>query len=147
MEQLIHEAIEWSPSDADKDAAWDLYVELLTRITTQPLPDDAGVEKTALDSIYSLFKVTRETLKLRGRSCIEFTRIAVIVLNQAIRPFTAKWHLLSTQGAFEDELKRKEFREDLKHLQFVLRNYTKLLADLSDVEDLTEIEMEYSNKS
>lgn len=29
--------LDWKPSDTDKDAAWDLYVELLTRITTQPL--------------------------------------------------------------------------------------------------------------
>jgi hypothetical protein len=26
--------MEWKPSDPDKDAAWDLYIELLTRITT-----------------------------------------------------------------------------------------------------------------
>ncbi len=35
--------MEWKPSDPDKEAAWDLYVELLTRITTQPLPDEDGV--------------------------------------------------------------------------------------------------------
>jgi hypothetical protein len=43
--------MDWKPSDPDKEAAWDLYVELLTRITTQPLPDEDGVEQTALDSI------------------------------------------------------------------------------------------------
>lgn len=131
--------MEWRPSNADKDAAWDLYVELLTRITTQALPDDAGVEQTALDSVYALFKITRETLKTHGRSCSEFTKIAVIVLNQVIRPFTAKWHLLSQQNAFEREEKRVEFRHDLRELQEKLGNYTKLLADLSDVEDLTKI--------
>jgi hypothetical protein len=135
--------MDWLPSDADKDAAWDLYVELLTRITTQPLPDDVGVEKTALDSIYALFGITRETLKFRGRSCIEFTRIAVIVLNQVIRPFTAKWHFLSTNGAFKDQSKRAQFRDELRDLQDKLKNYTSLLADLSGVEDLTEIETEY----
>jgi hypothetical protein len=36
--------MEWKPSDPDKAAARDLYVELLTRITTQPLPDEDGVE-------------------------------------------------------------------------------------------------------
>ena len=25
----------WEPADADKNAAWDLYVELLTRVSTQ----------------------------------------------------------------------------------------------------------------
>lgn len=37
--------MEWKPSDPDKDAAWDLYVELLTRITTQSLPSGDGIEK------------------------------------------------------------------------------------------------------
>lgn len=69
--------MEWKPSDPDKAAAWDLYVELLTRITTQPLPDEDGVEQTALDSIHALFDLTRQTLKDHGRSCIQFTRIAV----------------------------------------------------------------------
>ena len=27
--------MEWKPQDVDKDAAWELYIELLTRITTQ----------------------------------------------------------------------------------------------------------------
>lgn len=132
--------MEWQPSDPDKDAAWDLYVELLTRITTQPLPDEDGIEKTALDSVYALFALTRETLKTHGRSCIHFTRIAVIVLNQVIRPFTAKWHRLSEHGAFEDPEHCDAFRQELRELQVDLLNYTKLLSDLADVEDLTEIE-------
>lgn len=134
--------MEWKPSDPDRDAAWDLYVELLTRITTQPLPDDAGVEQTALDSVHTLFGLTRNTLKQHGRSCIEFTRIAVVVLNQIVRPFTSKWHILSTQGAFDQTEKRVEFRQDLRNLQEQLRKYTRLLSDLADVEDLTEMEPE-----
>lgn len=47
--------MEWKPKDSDKDAAWELYIELLTRITTQPLPFEHGDEKTALDSVYSPF--------------------------------------------------------------------------------------------
>jgi hypothetical protein len=131
--------MEWKPSDPDKDAAWDLYIELLTRITTQPLPNGDGVEKTALDKAYALFGITRQTLKEHGRSCIEFTKISVIFLNQVIRPFTAKWHLLSQQRAFEDPEKCAEFRSELTSLQIQLRNYTKLLADLASVEDLTDI--------
>jgi hypothetical protein len=131
--------MEWKPSDPDKDAAWDLYVELLTRITTQVLPHDGGVEKTALESVYALFGVTRQILKEHGRACIGFTKVSVIVLNQVIRPFTAKWHRLSEQGAFDDLEKCREFRTELATLQIQLRNYTKLLADLANVEDLTEI--------
>ena len=129
--------LEWRPSDPDKAAAWDLYVELLTRITTQPLPDEDGVEQAALDSVYALFALTRQTLKTHGRHCIAFARIAVIVLNQIVRPFTAKWHRHSEHGAFSSPDQCALFRQELNELQIQLRNYTRLLADLADVEDLT----------
>ena len=32
----------------------------------------------------------------------EFAKLTIPVLNQIIRPFTAKWHRLSLAGAFED---------------------------------------------
>lgn len=132
--------MDWTPSDVDKDAAWDLYVELLTRITTQELPDEHGVEVTALESVYSLFEITRETLKHHGRAAVDFSRIAIVVLNQVVRPFTAKWHKLMKNNAFDDIDQCNKFREDLSMLQIQLRSYTKLLADLADVEDLTDIE-------
>lgn len=134
--------MEWKPSDPDKEAAWDLYVELLTRITTQPLPDEDGVEQTALNSIYALFGITRETLKDHGRPCIQFARIAIVVLNQVVRPFTAKWHRKSQNGAFASLDECQQFRQELQVLQTQLRNYTRLLAELAGVEDLTEIEAE-----
>ena len=134
--------MEWNPQEADKKAAWDMYIELLTRITTQPLADEHGDEKTALNSIYSLFPITRQIIKENGRDCIEFTKIAIIILNQKIRPFTAKWHKLSLEGAFEDEKQCKIFRQELKELQHILSIYTAMLADMADVEDLTKLEEE-----
>ncbi|ESS67840.1 hypothetical protein MGMO_156c00080 [Methyloglobulus morosus KoM1] len=132
--------MEWRPQDEDKAAAWELYIELLTRIATQPLDPTHGDEKTALDSVYSLFEITRQVLKNNSRKCTEFTKIAIVVLNQVIRPFTAKWHGLSTLGAFNDSTRRKEFRVELEMLQIILRKYTKMLADMAGVEDLTTLE-------
>lgn len=132
--------MEWKPQDEDRSAAWELYVELLTRITTQPLAEVHGDENTALSSIHSIFSTTREVIKRNGRHCIEFTKIAVIILNQKIRPFTAKWHRVSSEGGFKDEKVCKEFRRELTDLQNVLRRYSKMLADMAGVEDLTELE-------
>lgn len=132
--------MDWEPSDPDKNAAWDLYVELLTRITTQKLPDEYGIEVDALESVHKIFELTRTTLKEHGRQAENFTRVAIIVLNQIIRPFTAKWHKLSQQRAFEDKEKCVEFREELATLQEKLRAYTKMLSELADVEDMTEME-------
>lgn len=132
--------MEWKPSDADKNAAWELYIELLTRVATQYLEPNHGDEQSALESVHSLFGLTRSVIKQHGRGCIEFTKIAVVILNQIIRPFTAKWHRLSVQGAFEDDGQCKSFREELAELQTELRKYTKMLADMAEVEDLTELE-------
>lgn len=132
--------MEWNPNDYDKDAAWELYVELVTRITTQPLATAAGHEETALKSIYNLFPLTREALKRHGRHCNEFSRIAVVVLNQVVRPFTTRWHREVRDGGFEDSEKRRLFRQELEAIQNELRKYSKMLADMAQVEDLTNIE-------
>lgn len=132
--------MEWNPQDEDKSAAWELYIELLTRITTQQLDSAHGDEKTALSSVFSIFPITRDVMKRNGRHCIEFTKIAVVVLNQVVRPFTAKWHGLSLKGAFEDPNKCIEFRNELLELQRILCIYTQMLADMAEVEDLTRLE-------
>ena len=132
--------VEVSFQETDKDAAWELYIEMLTRIITQPLPAEVGDEKTALDSVFSLFPTTREILRRHGRKTIEFSKVAIPVLNQVVRPFTAKWHGESLAGGFEITAKREEFREELRVLQNELRNYNRLLADIAGVEDLTNLE-------
>ena len=127
-------------NDADANAAWELYVEMLTRIVTQPLPAEHGDEQTALDSVYALFSITREILRRHGKDTVEFSKVAVPVLNQVVRPFTARWHRESLAGGFDDPAKRVEFREELTVLQRDLRNYNRLLADIAAVEDLTDLE-------
>lgn len=131
--------LEWKPQEADKEAAWELYVELLTRVSTQGLPLDEGDEKAALDSIHELFGLSREIIKRHGRDCMEFTKIAVVVLNQVVRPFTAQWHRKSLEGSLGNA-EQPSFRADLAALQVKLRNYTKMLADMAGVEDLTALE-------
>ena len=133
-------SVEISFKQDDKDAAWELYIEMLTRIVTQPLPAESGDERTALDSVYALFGITREILRRRGRGTIEFSKVAIPVLNQVVRPFTAKWHRESLAGAFSDDGKCAEFREELEDLQEELRNYNRILAEIADVEDLTDLE-------
>jgi len=133
--------MEFKPQDLDRDAAWEMYVELLTRITTQALPLEQGDEQTTLDSIYSLFATTREVIKKHTRHSLEFTKIAVVVLNQIIRPFTAKWHKRSLAGGFDDPAQCTEFRQKLEILQVALQKYTAMLGNMAGVEeDLTLLE-------
>ncbi len=133
--------LEMSFEDADKDAAWELYVEMLTRIVTQPLPLEAGDDQTALDSVYSLFQTTRDILRRHGRESIRFSKVAIPVLNQVVRPFTAKWHRESLDGAFDDEARVAKFRTELEDLRLDLLNYNRMLAEIAEVEDLTDLEL------
>ncbi|MDM0076915.1 hypothetical protein QTH90_21075 [Variovorax sp. J2P1-59] len=134
---------EFQANDQDRDAAWSMYVELLTRITTQALPAEHGDEAAALASVHSLFAITREILKEPGRRHADkFAKIAIVVLNQKVRPFTAYWHKPSLAGAFDDSKQRERFRAELAELQVVLTHYAGLLSDLADVEDLTKLEQD-----
>jgi hypothetical protein len=131
--------MDWAPLDEDRKAAWDLYVELLTRVATQRLVPGQGTEKAALDSIYALFAITRETIRRHGPRCINFAKLAIVVLNQLVRPFTTKWHVPVASGAMSAE-QVVEFRRELLALQAALRNYTRALASMAQVEDLTDLE-------
>lgn len=131
--------MEWQAGDEDKNAAWELYVELITRVATQYLEPDEGDEAAAMQSIQAMFGLTRTIIIRNGRHSINFARIAVVVLNQVIRPFTARWHMRLENGML-DEPARKIFRQELRSLQEDLRNYTRLLADIAGVEDLTDLE-------
>ena len=141
---VLRTEIKWA--GADKKAAWDLYVELLTRVATQPLPQHHGDEKTALDSVFSVFGLTRSIMRKNGPECIAFSKIAIIVLNQVIRPFTAKWHRISLKKGFKEESNRKRFRNELMGLQKKICVYAKMLADMAGVEDLTKLEKNESNE-
>ncbi len=90
----------WEPNDAERQAAWELYVELMTRVSVVPLRDDEGLLREALSSLYSLFGSTREVLRKYGPEVAEpkkngqynFGYLAVAMLNYGIRPLLASWH-------------------------------------------------------
>jgi hypothetical protein len=86
-----------------------------------------------------LFPLTREILKKHGADCEQFAMIAIVVLNQIVRPFTAKWHKLSMSGEMDSTKGKRLFRAELAELQPKLTKYAQLLAGIADVEDLTHV--------
>lgn len=128
---------EFEISDKDKEAAWELYVELITRTVTQELEPDKGDEEEALESIHKIFSIVREISRKNGPQCIKFTRISVIVINRVLRGFVSKWHLKFKNGILEEE--KLVFREELKDIQSKMRKFTYLLAEMCNVEDITDI--------
>lgn len=131
--------LEFKLKDADKKAAWEMYVELITRISTQELHEGEGDDKTALSSLYSLFGTTREIIKNNGPECIEFAKVAVVILNQVLRPFTSKWHQKFSNGSYS-ATDSPVFRKELQDVQAKIHNYTGLLSDFAGVENLLDLE-------
>ena len=93
---------EWVPEDSERRAAWELYVELITRVSVVELPRGAGLLRETLNSYYSLFATVRTILKSYGPliarpaegSSVSFGHLAVAVLNWVLRPTLLKWHPL-----------------------------------------------------
>lgn len=122
--------------DPTSNPAHTLWVELVTRITTQRLHYRSGEEETAASSVHSLFKTVRELLeKYPGEQC--FQQVALTMLNGVIRPYTARWRGWMTENKahpdelrFRDEQARWTFRKELQELQAKLGPYLQMLAKL-----------------
>ncbi len=144
-------AAKWVADPTQRQAAWSLYVELVTRIAVQPLETDQGLVREAMNSLYSLFGTTREILKAAGPNVGASKKsvggIAILVLNNALRPFLAKWHpLLQAWEARrpagvspkEHEVnwpEERPLREELAALRDGLEQYANALAKIAGVEE------------
>lgn len=92
----------WVADRRQQTAAWEMYVELITRISVEPLAADEGLLREALSSLYSLFGETRRILRQHGPgvarplpgSELSFGVLAVTILNRILRPLLARWHPL-----------------------------------------------------
>lgn len=127
----------WSPRDADRALAWDLYVELVTRVTVQELKDDEGNSKTALESVYKLFPLARESMKKHGVECSNAGTLITAFLNLKVRSFTAKWHpqadRIDESSSNYNSGIRNEFRRELREkMQPVLKDLANALSQLAD---------------
>ena len=109
-------------------------MELVTRITTQELKDEEGNDKSALDSVYSLFRLARDGMRQYGVACANTGALLTAFLNQKVRRFTAKWHKRSVDEEWSKNPTEPhpEFRSDLQKLQPVLRQLADALSHLAD---------------
>jgi hypothetical protein len=124
----------WAPQEADRGLAWDLYVELMTRITTQNLDDKDGDDETALKSVYTLFPLSRDYMHRHGVRSANTAALLTAYLNQKVRSFTAKWHKRSLDEKWKDNTNQPhpEFRSELRALQPILRQLAEALSHLAD---------------
>lgn len=146
----------WEPDESERKAAWELYIELVTRTAVVELRSDEGSVREALSSLHSLFETTRKLLRQYGPSVarpkrsgyLSFGFLAVAMLNRVLRPVLAKWHpLLSAREQkrpaditpIEHERtwdRDSELREELARVRTVLTDYARYLEAVADVPSL-----------
>lgn len=145
----------WAPVEAERNAAWELYLELVTRITVVKLGPDEGKLREALSSLYAVFGITREILRrygpvvaARNPNGLNLGKLAVSMLNGGIRPVLGKWHpRLSAHESIRpdgvDEMSHERawedgdlLREDLDRTRELLTEFARLFGEVADVDSL-----------
>lgn len=143
--------VEFKPDSTERDAAWELYVELVTRVAVQSLNPQEGLVREAMNSLYSLFGSTREILRKVGPSVgashDSVGGIAIAVLNNGLRPFLSKWHPLlqeweekkpnGTSPQVHEKAWDKELvvRGELDALRLDLAKYAEALGAIAGVSE------------
>lgn len=146
----------WEPDEGERQAAWEMYVELVTRISIAELRPGEGLLREALSSLYTLFETTRTILRKygpvvaqpKGKGKLSFGYLAVTILNTVLRPVLSKWHLLlleheSTKAnevsPIEHEQnwsKYEELRDVLNETRLILIEYANVLAQVAGIPSL-----------
>lgn len=150
---------QWRPDDAERSAAWEMYVELITRVSLVELRPDDGLLREALSSLHTLFDTTREILRRYGPSVaqasdgssVAFGHLAVSIINGALRPLLGAWHPLLEDHEHNRPANRSrvewerswdrydELRGELSEVQASLVAYARLLGRVCGAPDLVAL--------
>lgn len=142
--------LSWIPKEVERKAAWEMYVELITRIGIQHLWPEEGLLRGTLSSLYTLLDTTRRVLHRYGPDVaaskqgeLSFGLIAVSMLNEVLRPFLTFWHteLAHYENQRPGDVSPKEherrwsrghaLRKALAELQPTLSSYANLLSKVA----------------
>lgn len=146
----------WVADRKQQTAAWEMYVELITRISVQPLGPEEGLLREALSSLHALFGETRRILKHHGPALarplsggeITFGTLAVRVLNKVLRPLLSRWHPLlqahevtrpANLAPSEHERSwphHDELRQQIETARRELLDYADLLARVAGIQTI-----------
>jgi hypothetical protein len=129
-------------------AGWKIFVEVVSRISTQPLASDAGLLHEALQSLYTLVGLIREELKSMpptppaavGNETVE--RISLRLLNRHLRPFLAVWHphmVERKQRGPENDASAAACRRELEEMRSRMMNDVRRLGELIGVQHVDEM--------
>jgi len=146
----------WEPDRLEEQAAWALYIELITRISIIEIEYETGLLRESLSSLYSLFPTSRTILREsgpaiarpKGKGSLSLGYITINILNLVLRPFLSKWHPLlldyeqtkpKNSSVLEHERKWEhydELRQSLGKTQQALLEYAGVLAEVAKIPSL-----------
>ncbi len=134
-----------------QQVAWKLFVEAVTRISTQSLAPGDGLIREALTSLYGLFAITREILKetypsTKTGADPTVEHLAIAMLNNELRPFLSHWHPILLRWESENPDKSEdgwpyieECRAELVQMQSRLQDYVLGFGRLAGLPNASEI--------
>lgn len=142
LDEVDISGVKFTSGGTQRRVAWRLFIEMTTRISTQPLPDHTGHDGAALASLHRLFGLTRQALvemeptPIASGGTIE--TYALAMLNTDLRPFLAKWHPLwdefeKTGDKTKPWPRQAEFRAELRVLQKQIEERARGLAKIAGV--------------
>ncbi|WP_133116303.1 hypothetical protein [Amycolatopsis antarctica] len=146
-----------SDGKADRQLAWELHVELATRVSATELAEGQGLLTEALSSLHAVFGTARAALAAYPSREIEdredsVPALVTRLLNNLLRPFLSKWHprLLAYEELRPDGIGSSEhesvwehsalLRAELAELQALVREVARRLADIAQVVSLVPAE-------
>lgn len=143
MNTIIHEGITESQrlEHANKVAAWDLYVELMTRVVYSNSDIEAGKEHMMIARVQSFSHSAFEILKNHGKGCRPCAKLIFKLFDKVLRPFNEKHYKRDEKNSVVSPKERdayfrflvsrnEEFRKDFAELQEAVKPYIKQLAEI-----------------
>jgi transcriptional regulator with XRE-family HTH domain len=144
------------PSEEERKAAWEMYIELVTRVPVAILGQGEGLLHEALSSLYSLFPTTRAILRRYGPAMarnnqdthLSFSSLMIRMLNTVLRPLLSKWHplLQDYEATRPDSVsvtqhercweRYTELRQEMSMTRKALIEYATIFAQMAGVSQL-----------
>ncbi len=140
--------------EGQRQLAWTMYVELVTRISIVEMPDDEGIDHEAMSSLHILFGNLRSALVAAGPTAAKTSEsgtaaigsLVLLVLEVRLRPFLQHWHTRHARwkvgvgdeprsaGSEQVWPDHPAFRADLRQLQRELRDIASTLEQMLQLE-------------
>jgi hypothetical protein len=132
------------------EIAHKIYIELITRKAALPLDEENDIIIEIYDSWYSLFRITRDEIKLisgehlsNNNNSEQLINMAVAILNQGLRP-----HLTKFQGDFRKWYKQEAGNKDNTDLtpQQIQKKYPKYKELIVSLKKVNIILQDYASQ-